>query len=334
MAVELARSSGMAEDANPDGLLLRKPNKQEMTIPLTSVNLFHELRDNRILPPGIYPATVNPHEEAEIKVPDGFRSVQSVARAVSRVRLPGNIRPVCGKLRESIDYYAQFEGFSSDLEHTSRLRLGFIDGKLESLRYLFAIDAGPEGVVSWNEFVTARVENVLIVMRNFKGIDRLRKDRLDKATIGQFFSEGCAVTHIVHKESSEISFGPQFEREYRDARIINERGDSVNVTQKNGINSVDFFCKGVISNTTRIAFVEPRSRLEGLATSLSLKKGIMQPSKLLGGYYYATVPSELGVEIEVKGDEAYRNIAGEAVLQIAHVLGSDTYGAMPHKASL
>lgn len=334
MAVELARSTGMADDAKSDGHLLGKPDKPEMTIPLTSVNLFHELRDNRILPPGIYPATVNPHEEAEIKVPDGYRSVQSVARAISRIRLPGDIRPVCGKIRESIDYYAKFDGFTSELDHSSRLRLGFIDGRLESLRYLFALDAGPEGVVSWNEFVTARVENVLIVMRNFKGVDKLRRDQLDKTTIGQFFAEGCSVTHIVYKESSEISFGPQFEREYKDARVINERGDSVNVTQQSGINSVNYFFKGIISRTTRMAFNEPRSNLEGLTTSLSLKKGIMEPSNLLGGYYYATVPPEIGVEIEVKGDDAYRTLAGDAVLQIAHALGSETYGAMPHKASL
>lgn len=334
MAVELAPSSGMGNAANADGFLSGRSTKSEMTIPLTSVNLFQELRDNRILPPGLYPATVNPHEEAEIKVPDNFSSVRGVARAVSGIVLPGGIRPTCGKIRESIDYYAKFDGFSSALDHSSRLRMGFVDGKLDSLRYLFAIDSGAEGVVSWSDIVSARVENVLIVMRNFKDADNIRKDRLDKATIGQFFAEHCAITHIVYKESSDISFGPQFEREYMDARIINEVGDSVNVTLQNGINSVDYFLKGVISNTTRMAFVQPRPFVEGLSTSLSLKKGIMTPRKLLGGYYYATLPDELGVEIEVKGDDSYRSLAADAVLQIAGALCSDTFGAMPHKASL
>ncbi len=308
----------------------RRADQAVMTIPRDSFNFHKELVEAKILALGKHPATVNPHEELVIKIPNTIHTFEDVQSRILSIHAPEGMHLQLGKLYETVDFNVVLDTVTDDF--IPRLRMAFQDGMLRDMRYLFAKNSA--NTIPWAPNLDARVENVIAVMRKYDPGLAMDQKSFDYMTILRFFTDNCQIFQIVHKQNQDISFSPDLDRVYKEAGLINDMGEKVSVTHSHGINSVDYFMKGVISQTTRRLFSPHLTHEYGLGISLSLRNGHMSPRQVFEEVFDASEDPSLGVDIELRGDDAYRSLAAEIGKQIITATGSTEYGALARKGNL
>lgn len=324
----LESTSGSAGATGTNGASLHRADAPVMTVSRDSFEFSQFLVANSDLLIGMQPVVINPHEELVINAPKDI-SVVDVQARMRTIQLPEGTQLVFGAPYETVDFVVHYDNLGSTYQ--PRLRMAFVNNVLRDMRYIFAKQS--EKRVQWPQNLEAREESIIAIMRKYTTAVADDQKHFDYMTLLRFFNEHCSISQIVHKINCDVSFGSEFDRDYADAGYRNEKGDKVTITDTHRISSVNHFMKAVISRSHRSILTPVLDHEYGLGTSIALLKGLVKPCEVVGVYTPTSHPT-VGIDVEMRGTDAYRKMAADIAMQIIAATGSTEYGALARKGSL